>query len=176
MSSGSMNEKEYRSSAWALLIVGGIGLLLVVLGMTGVLPLQLDNPYLFYGVMMSVFILFIVMGAVSFRSARFFAEKTKADKTLMETVEGWCLENLKAEDIDIGQDLAMTEEVEDLESDGTTEILDDPEKTISQEKYFVRVEYMKQRINSQFMNLDQDLLDRYVDERLYDLIFGDKVS
>lgn len=154
MSSNPMNEKEYRSSAWALLIVGGGGCILVALGTSGIIPLQLGNPYLFYGVMSAIFVLFLVMGLLSFKSARIFAEKAKADNTLMDTVEKWCLSNLKAEDID---------DAVNASDEGDEEAL-----------FFGRVEYMKTRINSQFINLDQDLLDRFVDERLYDLIFGDQ--
>lgn len=151
MSSDPMNEKEYRSSAWALLIVGGVGFILVVLGATGVIPLHVSNPYMFYGVMMAVFVLFLVMGALSFKSARIFAEKTRAEDTLMETVEAWCLEQLKAEEIDASMEECQEEAV-----------------------YFGRTAYIKERINSQFINLDQNLLDRFIDERLYDMIFEDK--
>ncbi|MBR1771673.1 MAG: hypothetical protein IJ747_06555 [Lachnospiraceae bacterium] len=158
MSPEPMNEKEYRSSGWALLLVGGVGLLGVALGISGVLPVHLGNPYLFYGVMMSVFVLFIVMGALSFKSARIFAQKEQADHTLMETVETWCVEHLTAEEIDRAVDADLPDET-----------ASDPQLL-----FFPRAEYIKEKINNQFMNLDQKLLDRYVDERLYDLIFGEK--
>lgn len=157
MSSNPMNEKEYRSSAWALLLVGGVGLIIVLLGAFGVIPFYPGNPYMFYGVMMAVFVLFLVMGALSFKSANIFAEKEKKDNTLMEAVEAWCLENLKSEEID--EAIATQVESED------SEVL-----------YFARYEYIKKRINNQFMNLDQGLLDRFMDEKLYDLIFGEQES
>lgn len=154
MARNSANEKEYRSSAWALLIVGGVGLIIVVLGITGVLPLQLGNPYLFYGVTMSIFILFLVMGVLSMKSAVVFAKKAQAENTLLETVETWCRDNLKAAEVDA----ALPESSED-----------EPEI-----QYYRRVEYLRERINSQFLNLDQGLVDQFIDDKLYDMIFGEQ--
>ena len=71
MNSGAKAE-ENRSSAWVLLVVGILGMLVMILGITGVLPLNIGNPYMFYGVMSAVFILFIVMGVVSKRNEKLF--------------------------------------------------------------------------------------------------------
>lgn len=140
--------RENRSSAWALLIVGGAGIVCVALGIVGLFPLQLGNPYLFYGVMMAVSLLFLVMGVLSMKSARIFAERAKVEGTLLETVEHWCMEAFKAEEIDAA---LRAEDGEPL--------------------YFQRVNYLKEQINSQFMNLDQRLLERFIDERLYEKLF-----
>ena len=48
MNSGAKAE-ENRSSAWVLLIVGALGILVMALGITGVLPFNIGNPYMFYG-------------------------------------------------------------------------------------------------------------------------------
>lgn len=80
MNSGAKAE-ENRSSAWVLLVVGILGMLVMILGITGVLPLNIGNPYMFYGVMSAVFILFIVMGVVSMRNAKLF-EKRQSPRTL----------------------------------------------------------------------------------------------
>lgn len=152
MARNSTNEKEYRSSAWAFLIVGGIGLVIVALGIADVLPLKPGNPYLFYGVTMAVFLLFLVMGALSMKNARIFAQKAQAEDTLLETVEGWCRDNLKAEEIDLA--------LEDSSPEG------------EEERYFLRVGCLRERINSQFLNLDQNLVDQFIDEKIYDTVFG----
>lgn len=157
--------RENRSSAWALLMVGGAGLLLVALGIAGILPLQFGNPYLFYGVMMAVFFLFVVMGVLSVQNARIFAEKAEADNTLLDTVEKWCGETLRAEEIDAVLDAKEGGRAESDFGDG---------RAVSEEsadEYFRRVEYLKERINRQFMNLDESLLDHFIDEYLYDTIF-----
>jgi hypothetical protein len=151
--------QENRSSAWALLIVGGVGLLLVVLGMLEVLPLKLSNPYLFYGVMTAVFFLFIVMGVLSMKNARFFAQKAVEDNTLLETVEKWCRETMDADSIDAAVGAVAEDETEEFAG----ELL-----------YFKRAEYLKQQINGQFLNLDQALVEHFIDGRLYDMIFGEQ--
>ncbi len=161
MARNSANEKEYRSSAWALLIVGGVGLTIVVLGITGVLPLKLGNPYLFYGVTMAVFILFLVMGVLSMKNARIFAQRARVENTLLETVETWCLENLNAEEIDCALEAGAQDE-------------DEASENAAQLRYFRRVEYLRERINRQFLNLDQGLVEQFIDEQLYDRIFGEK--
>ena len=148
--------RENLSSAWALLIVGGAGMLCASLGIVGIIPIGLGNPYLFYGVMMAVALLFIVMGVLSMKSARIFAERAKVEGTLLETVEKWCMENLAAADIDA----ALRAGESDTVSGGENELL-----------YFQRAEYLKEQINSQFMNLDQRLLEQFIDARLYGKIF-----
>lgn len=210
MARNSANEKEYRSSAWALLIVGGVGLVIVILGITGVLPLQLSNPYLFYGVTMAIFILFLVMGVLSMKSARIFAQKARVENTLLETVETWCLENLKAEEIDCALETAaqtggetpadavseyasqaevlergaLQDEVSGsaasecgaLQNEVSGSVVSDCEalENEAQLQYFRRVDYLRERINRQFLNLDQGLVDQFIDEKLYDRIFGEK--
>lgn len=145
-------ERENRSSAWAFLVAGGVGLTGVTLGVTGVLPLSLSSPYLFYGVMSVVFLWFVIMGIISMKSARFFARKAASEDSLRETVLKWCRGNLKAEEIDAA---AIGEE---------TEL---PDGVI----YFRRVDVMKDMINRQFMNLDQTMVEHFIGEQMYDLVF-----
>ncbi|MCM1112205.1 MAG: hypothetical protein NC399_03005 [Muribaculum sp.] len=171
--------KENRSSAWALLIVGGVGFVGVLLGMTGVLPLRLSNPYLFYGVMMAVFLLFVVMGALSMKNARIFAEKAEVENTLLETVEKWCLEAFRAEKLppELSGEITHDHIVESCEADnaetGGADSAETAEEDGQEMLYFRRVEYLREQINRQFLNLDQGLLERFIDERLYERIFGE---
>lgn len=141
---------ENRSSAWVLLIVGALGLTAVVLGAAGVLPIRFGNSYMFYGVMGAVFILFLVSGAMSMKSARIFAKKAESENSLKSTLQEWCRENLRGDQIDLeigaGEDSA--------------EIL-----------YFRRVTYIKERLNHQFVNLDQDFLDKFIDDCVYETVF-----
>lgn len=141
---------ENRSSAWVLLIVGALGLTAVVLGAAGVLPIRFGNSYLFYGGMGAVFILFLVSGAMSMKSARIFAKKAESENSLKSTLQEWCAENLRGDQIDLeigaGEDSA--------------EIL-----------YFRRVTYIKERLNHQFVNLDQDFLDKFIDDCVYETVF-----
>lgn len=146
----SQKADDNRSAGWMLLLVGALGILLVVLGITGILPLNLSNPYLFYGVMGAIFLLFLVAGGVSIKNAKIFAKKAESEHSLRSTMLDWCKENLDANEIN-----------QQVGAEGT------PEEIL----YFSRTAYIRERLNHQFMNLDQDFLDKFVDDHVYGMIF-----
>ena len=146
----SQRADENRSSAWILLIVGSLGLAMTILGITEVLPFNLANPYLFYGVMTSVFVLFIVAGAVSMKNSKIFAHKAESENSLRSTLLNWCCENLHADEID-----------REVYTEGAGEEV----------LYFNRTAYILEKLNHQFMNLDQDFLEQFVDDHVYEMIF-----
>ena len=150
MNSGAKAE-ENRSSAWVLLVVGILGMVVMILGITGVLPLNIGNPYMFYGVMSAVFILFIVMGVVSMRNAKIFEKKAESENSLVDTLLKWSDENLTAEKID-----AQIENAQDM-----------PEEAL----YYKRFEVIRGQMNHQFMNLDQQMLENLIDTKIYEQIF-----
>ena len=152
INSGAKAE-ENRSSAWVLLVVGILGMAVMILGMTEVLPLNIGNPYMFYGVMSAVFILFIVMGVVSMRNAKIFEKKAESENSLVGTLLSWSEENLTAEKIDA--------EIENA-SDTPAEAL-----------YYKRFDVIRSRMNHQFMNLDQQMLENLIDTKIYEQIFPD---
>ena len=143
--------EENRSSAWVLLIVGILGLLVLVLGGLGILPLNIGNPYLFYGVMSALFLLLVVMGFVSMKSAKLFARTAESENSLKKTLLDWCKGNMKAAQIDaaIADAAELGEEV----------------------LYMRRYDVIKAMLNHQFMNLDQDFVDELIDEEIYDMVF-----
>lgn len=146
--------EENRSSAWTLLVVGAIGLVCMILGIAGVIPFKLGNPYMFYGVMGSVFLLFIVMGLVTMKHAKVFAKEAESENTLRDAMTEWYRENLKKETLDaeIGAD-------EDI-----------PEELL----YFRRIELIKEKFNYQFLNLDQVFLEHFIDEEVYDAVYSEE--
>lgn len=150
----SQRASENRSAAWALLILGTVGLVILVLGVTGVIPTKLANSYLFCGVMGAIFILFLVAGVISMRNAKIFAGKAESENSLKSTLLEWCGEKLRAEEIDreIGAD----------DSDSAEEL------------YFKRFEYIRARLNHQFVNLNQGFLEKFIDDCVYGLIFEDE--
>ena len=121
--------------------------------MLGVLPLHFGNSYLFYGVMGAIFILFVVSGGISMKNAKLLEKKAASENTLRESLHEWCRENLNAQLID---DAVGAQESEE-------EVL-----------YFWRLAYIKERLNHQFVNLDQGFLDKFIDDYVYDEIFGEK--
>lgn len=149
----SQKADDNRSSGWMLLIIGILGLVMVVLGTAGVLHLQMSNPYLFYGVMGAIFLLFLVAGAISIKNATIFARKAESENSLRSTMLDWCREALHAEEID-----------EQVKVEGI------PEEVL----YFSRTAYIKEKLNHQFVNLDQDFLDQFVDDHVYGMIYEQK--
>ena len=145
---------ENRSSAWILMIMGSIGLIVIALGIMGVLPLHFSNPYLFYGVMAAVFILFIVAGIVSMNNAKLFAKKAESENSLRDAMLAWCRENLRAQELDSEIGVDGTESEEAL--------------------YFKRFECIKAKLNYQFVNLDQCFLEKFIDDSVYDMIYEKK--
>lgn len=148
--------EENRSSAWTLLVVGSIGLIVVILGIAGIIPFRLGNPYMFYGVMSAIFILFIVMGMLSMKNAKVFAKKAESENSLRDSLLKWCRENLTAQKVN--EQLGNTDNV--------------PEEVL----YFRRYEMIRKMMNHQFMNLDQGFLENLIDEEVYDMVFSDDVE
>ncbi len=148
----SERASENRSSAWVLIAVGAVGIFVLGLGISGIIPLQFDNAYLFYGVMAAVFILFLVAGIVSMKNALTFEKKAESENSVRNTLLDWCRENLKASDLDCQIGTEAEESEESL--------------------YFIRFEYIKARLNYQFVNLDQGFLDKLIDDHIYDMVFG----
>lgn len=142
---------ENRSSAWTLLIVGGLGLVALVLLLAGVFPLQLrgSNRYMIGGIMGALFVIFIVMGFVSLKNSKQYAREADSENSLKSTMEKWCRENLEGDRVDASLQLSTVPE---------------------EEWYFRRVALLKAVLNRQFVNLDQDFLDHFVDD-MYDTIF-----
>lgn len=145
--------EENRSSAYMLLIIGGIGLAIMIMIFIEVIPLSLNpfNKYMMCGVMSVLFMLFIVMGFVSMKSSKVLAQKAESEHNLTSEIRKWCEDNMAADKIDEG--------------------LFGEEKFESEEiKYFKRTEKMKEQISYQFLNLDEGFLDTFVDD-YYPIIF-----
>ena len=142
---------ENKSSAWTLLLVGGVGLVFLVLLLAGVLPFQLRgaNRYMIGGIMGVMFVIFIVMGFVSLKNSKLYAKEADSENSLKSTMEKWCRENLDGAKVDATLQLSTVPE---------------------EEWYFRRVALVKSMLNRQFVNLDQDFLDHFVDD-MYDTIF-----
>ena len=139
--------EDNKSSAYMLLIFGAFGLIAVILILMGVIPLYQNavmTRYFVCGVMGALFLLFIISGIVSMKNFKMLSEKAASEDSLIEEITNWCTENLSAAQIDEG--LFTSEEI--------------PEE----QKYFRRVDKMKQLIQAQFMNLEDAFLDNFIDD------------
>ncbi len=148
----SKKAEEFKSGAYTLLVVGVLGLIVLALLISGVLPVRLNpaTQFLTCLVMGGMFLLFIVMGVLSFRSYKVQAKKAVRESSLKEELVRYCRENLNAQKIDEG---AMFQEEEAQEI-----------------RYFKRTEEMKRLISENFLNLEEGYLDNFVDE-IYPQIF-----
>lgn len=141
----AMQAEDNRSSAYTLFLAGILGFVLDILVFTNVIPVfhNADTTrYFVCGVMGALFVLFLVFGIVSMRNARILLVQARSEDTLLSELEKWCRENLSAEQIDSG--LALEDMAEE-------------------QKYFRRADRMKEIINNKFLNLDQGLLEHFVD-------------
>lgn len=151
--SNAKKAEDNKSAAYALLGVGVLGIVFVVLGFLDVLPFHPGNRYLLYGVLGAMFALFFVMGCISLKNAKGFEKKAITENTLTDTIKEWCVANLTKDVIDSS-----------FQTTGKSE----------EELYFYRASFMKKRLNTQFMNLDQAFIESFIDDVLYDLVFGEQ--
>lgn len=142
----AVKAEDNRTSAYMLFLVGILGFIGIVLVFTGVIPVFSTTGttrYFVCGVMGALFVLFIVFGVVSMRASKVLLVQAQSENSLLSELTKWCEENLSAEIVDEG----LFEEVMSEE-----------------QKYFKRTDKMKEIINDKFMNLDQGLLEHFVDE------------
>lgn len=134
--------QEFKSSAYMLIVVGILGFAFLVMLHMGILPFSFANQTLVDIVMGALFLVFIVMGFMSFKSSKKYEEDSKEENLLTEKVTGWCDENLTAEIID-----------ECLDKEDSEDII-----------YFKRTERMKELITDKYMNLHDDFLEHIIEE------------
>ena len=149
--------KDNHSSAYMLLLFGIIGLIAdAVMFAKNPMRMPVFNQYLSFGVMGALFILFIVMGGLAMRSYKRLNRKADEENSLKKTLEDWCHANLTQETID--QNSTEGQEDEDSQTEGI---------------YFLRTGYMKEQIQNKFLNLDEELLDHFVDT-YYTELYGEQ--
>ena len=148
----SKKAEEFKSGAYTLLIVGIAGMIALGLLLSGVLPVRLNpsSQFLTCLVMATLFLVFIVMGMLSFRSYREQKGKAVRESSLKEELTRYCRETLDASSIDLAAGVEGT----------------DAEEV----RYFKRMEQMKQTISQNFVNLEDGYLESFLDE-IYPKVF-----
>ena len=101
-----------------------------------------------------MFVFFIWMGMVCLRRAKVFDKRAESENSLKDAITAWYQQNLTAE----GLDAELSEE-DDL-----------PEEML----YFKRAQIIKDKLNHQFVNLDQVFLEHMIDNEIYDYIYAEK--
>ena len=142
---------DYKSTGLLLTVFGSVGIIFVLLTVIGVVPEFLGNPYLSYGVLFAIFVLFLVMGIISIRSAGIFEKKAKSDHSLEKRILDFVENELDCAEVDSKAQVSDSDEPEIL--------------------FFKRTECLKKIISNKFVNIDPAFLDNLIDEELYDKIF-----
>lgn len=144
--------EDYKSSAYTLLLIGVLGIVVFILMEAGVLPFQIagSGKYMTYGVMGAMFVIFIVMGVLSLRSSKKYTKEAAVEKDLTEKIKIWAKEHITAESIREG---VWFEE-------GTPDEM----------KYFKYFEGIKTTVTQEFGSLNASYLDALCEE-LYAEIF-----
>ncbi len=144
---------EYRSSGYALTIVGAIGVIAIILYLAGIIPIPMNGSIRVISlVTMSIlFLFFLGMGIRSFLDAKHAASLSREEEMTDTKVREWAAANLNAASIDSACALTDTSMEEEM-------------------KYFARNEYMKQEILNVFPNLDNAYLENLAED-LYSEIY-----
>lgn len=140
--------EDNKSSAVTLLSFGIVGFAVIVLAALDIIsfPLASSSKVIIYGVMGTMFLMFIIMGFVSAKNAKKYAKEANIEDNLSSEIRKWCDENMTKDFIDKG-------------------LFAEDEADFSEEaKYFKRFERMKEMISNRFMNLEEDYLNRFIDE------------
>ncbi|MCR4901701.1 MAG: hypothetical protein K6A23_02495 [Butyrivibrio sp.] len=195
--SNAERAQDNHSSGAMLVIVGIIGVILDIIIFT-LNPFNVPefNRFLSCGVMLALFILFIVMGVLSLKTYKILIKKVAEESNLKEELSKWCDQNLSKEKIDVAiyeqehinegvtdsQELTVTEDFaktlvketsEEVEVAGDLSTAEDANSELSTDTavdsidealYFARTEAIKKIINQNFINLDEEVLDSFIDE------------
>lgn len=143
--------EENRTSAYTLLTVGAIGLVVVIGVFFDIIPIAMAvfSKYMICGVMGVMFILFIVMGIISVRNFKVFKKRAVKENNLTEEIRRWLLENVDPDAVD--RALSIEELPDEI-------------------KYFQRYDHVKRTLQQKFINLDEAYVDRLVEE-MYEQLF-----
>ena len=143
--------EDYKSSAYTLLMVGVLGIAAFILMEAGVLPFRLagSGKYITYGVMGTMFVIFIVMGILSLKSSHKYTQEAAVEEDLTGKIKTWAKEHITAASI---QERVWFE-------DGTPEEM----------KYFKYFEGIKAAVTQEFGTLNASYLDAFCEELYADI-------
>ena len=148
--------EDNRSSAWTLLIVGGLGLAVIILGALGVLPIPMRgfSKGLSMFVLGGLCVLFIIMGFVSFKKSKVYAAQAEKEGDRESKIFEWFDENCNAEKID-----AML----------GAELMDIPEE----EQYLKRYAVVSQVLMRNFPEFGKEFVDHMADA-VFEYLYGEE--
>lgn len=153
----SERAENYKSSAFALLLVGGLGIIFLILCLTGVINFSLARSIRDVGFisMVIIFVIFIVIGVRSLVEAKTIGEFGDLEDSLTCSISDFFANNHSIATID-------------------KEALFDSEANIpNEEKYFRREQVIRDIIKEKFGELEGPFLDNQV-ETIFNMIYGEE--
>ena len=139
--------EDYKSSGFVLTLVGGVGLVALVLLYLGIIPgfSGLKSNYMFMGVMLVMFIVFIIAGIVSFAQIKTIILEAEADDNLISRVNQFFDEYLTVEKL--AKEVVCSK------------------KDTEEEMYFKRTEYMTRVLLQKFPEMNESLREKIIDDK-----------
>lgn len=145
--------ENFKSSAYTLIFVGVLGIIALILIQFGVLPIHLNGSgkYLTNIVMGALFIIFIVVGMMSFQSSKKYEQMAVEEDDMTAQIKKWISENID------------TEEIKRMESAKQPDLAEEM-------KYFLYSASLKRKLTSAFPSAREEYLDNLIEE-LYPELF-----
>ncbi len=150
--SAKVQAEDLRSSGYTLLIVGIAGIIVLILMITGIIHVGFSGimEYITYIVMGGLFAVFFICGIHSFIKIKALSEEAEREEDKRSEIMKWFTEEYDGEKID-------------------SLVNSDDEDT---DLYFDRTEFMRNRLNERFMDLDEGFLNDII-ENLYTELFDE---
>lgn len=148
----TLNEKakDLKSSGYALTVCGGIGMIVMILIFTGVIPLSINGVFgvVTQIVMTILFGIFLLAGILSYRKSGTVSQDAVRETEKKKEIKKWFTENFDAKALDGMLDTDLEEN--DL--------------------YFERTDLIKDKICERFMDVEDALMSELTEE-LYGELF-----
>lgn len=151
----SVKYEDMKSTAYSFLFVGCAGMILLILALTGVLPLQFADymKYMMSIVMGGLFLVFLIVGFLSFRKLSTLKTEIAAEQQNYSAAHGWFFDHYTAETLD-----------EACMASGTNDL---------QQRYYYRTAYMKKMLMEQFEDFEESFTD-YLIEQFYEELYPEE--
>lgn len=145
--------EDAKSSAIALLLVGGIGLVFIVLLMLDYLPIHLFGlgKYLVSGIMAAMFLVFIAMGVSSIKTYKKYLGIAEEEQKNIEQIMDLLAQHMSKEVID-------------------TKLAGEPEEM--PQIYYSRLALIKEFLETHYGGLEPALLEKLADD-WYEELYGE---
>ncbi|MBR6315821.1 MAG: hypothetical protein IKR58_02340 [Lachnospiraceae bacterium] len=154
--------ENHKSSAGALLIVGGLGMVAIALLNLDMLPIKLygGSKYLISGVMAVLFVIFIGMGVTGLKNYKRYLAEAEEEEDLISRAKEFLENMLTREAIEAAASDHIEGGEKAVEQSAKNELL-----------YFPRMEVIRGRMKEEFPEMETALLEKMADDH-YTELFG----